>query len=101
MLRLSKSNNSLFKNLKMAKLHFSAAVATSPRQVIISNLQKLRTVTGAEELQALERYAAGTPSAASDKFEKDPTAWHNMPYTNYIMVEAGREETWPFLVGGV
>ena len=98
MLCLNKSNRFLF---KMSKSHFSAAVTTSPRQVIISNLHKLRSISGAEELQALERYSASTPSAASDKFEKDPTAWHNMPYSNFVMTEAGREETWPFLVGGV
>ena len=102
MLGFKRSNRVLS---KVSNLYFSSAVSVSPRQVIIDNLNKLGKLSGVthteEELKALHRYVASTPTGSSDKFVKDPKAWQNMPASQFIMTESGREETWPFLVGGV
>ena len=51
------------------------------------------------ELKGLEGYLAAAP-AAGTAFVKDPTAWQNMELSAMVQTEAGRADTWPFLVGG-
>ena len=80
---------------KISHAHDDAALtaATQAVKIDINNLQP--------ELQGLEGYLAAGPAAGSAAFVKDPSAWQNMAFGEYVTTEAGRADTWPFLVGGV
>ena len=80
---------------KISHAHDDAALtaATQAVKIDINNLQP--------ELQGLEGYLTAGSTAGSAAFVKDPSAWQNMAFGEYVTTEAGRADTWPFLVGGV
>jgi hypothetical protein len=53
-------------------------------------------------IKDLEGYlSSATPAAGAAGFQKDPTAWQNMEFGAFVGAEAARDDTWPFLVGGM
>ena len=53
------------------------------------------------EIQNLKGYLSSAPAASGTTFKKDPTAWQNMNFGSFIGVEATRDNTWPFVAGGM
>eukprot|EP01041_Mallomonas_annulata_P009918 gene9918-20626_t len=53
------------------------------------------------ELNYLKGYLTSATAASASGFEKDPKAWQNLPFKEFVVVEAQRAETWPFLVGAI
>jgi len=49
----------------------------------------------------MKEYLATAPAAAEGGFKRDPGAWQNQPFASMVAEEAGRDMTWPFLVGGL
>ena len=80
---------------KIAHAHDDSALAAATQAVKIdvNNLQP--------ELEGLQGYLTAGPVAGTAAFVKDPSAWQNMAVGEYVSTEAGRADTWPFLVGGM
>jgi len=80
---------------KIAHAHDDSALAAATQAVKIdvNNLQP--------ELEGLQGYLSAGPVAGTAAFVKDPSAWQNMAVGEYVSTEAGRADTWPFLVGGM
>lgn len=53
------------------------------------------------EIANLKGYLSSAPAAVGEAFKKDPTAWQNMSFGAYVGVEAQRDNTWPFVAGGM
>ena len=101
----------------------AAVVAESPRLTIARNVLRFKELKAATseaqldaaaksapqidlealpaEIQGLKGYLSSAPTAAGEAFKKDPTAWQNMGFGAFIGVEAARDNTWPFVVGGM
>jgi hypothetical protein len=101
----------------------AAIVAESPRETIAKNILKFKEIKAATteaalaaaassspqldlnalpaEFQGLKSYLSSAPAASGAAFQKDPTAWQNMSFGGMIGVEAQRDNTWPFVAGGM
>ena len=110
------------RNLRGAMAAKRCLSTVSPKISIAQNILLLDQISAAKDVSALEKIAS-SPKAAIDvnnlpqrledlspwfaldststavKFVPDPTAWQNMPFWDYVQVESGRAETWPFIVG--
>ena len=84
----------VFKELKAAtsEAALEAAMKSSP----VIDVAKLQP-----ELQNLKGYLSAPPAAVGATFTKDPTAWQNMDFASFVGVEAARDNTWPFVAGGM
>jgi hypothetical protein len=82
--------NELSKATSEAEL--DAAMKAAP-SVDLENLQ--------EPISHMKDYLSAAPVSAADGFAKDPKAWQNMEFGSFVAEEAGRDMTWPFLVGGI
>lgn len=100
-----------------------AVEAQSPRMTIAKNIlvyESLSKATTEAELDAamkaspsvdvtnlapgiahMKEYLSSAPASAEGGFKKDASAWQNLPFASFVAQEAGRDMTWPFLVGGV
>lgn len=83
---------------KIGKSVDDASLATAIKHNPTIDTSNLHTA-----IKDLEGYlTAATPSAAgAAAFQKDPTAWQNMEFSSYVGAEAARDDTWPFIVGGM
>lgn len=101
----------------------AAIVAESPRETIAKNILKFKEIKAATteaalaaaassspkldlnalpaEIQGLKGYLSTAPAASGAAFQKDPSAWQNMSFGGMIGVEAQRDNTWPFVAGGM
>eukprot|EP00607_Mallomonas_marina_P004662 CAMPEP_0182428504 /NCGR_PEP_ID=MMETSP1167-20130531/23069_1 /TAXON_ID=2988 /ORGANISM="Mallomonas Sp, Strain CCMP3275" /LENGTH=142 /DNA_ID=CAMNT_0024611443 /DNA_START=140 /DNA_END=568 /DNA_ORIENTATION=- len=99
----------------------SAAVDVHPRVTIGKNLILFQHIAAAKDEATLAGLSKTSPdldlanipselsyiktyltSATADTvagYKGDPKAWQNLPFEEFVVVEAGRAETWPFLVG--
>ena len=78
----------------------AAAADDAALDAIVKSSPKVDASNLPPQLIALDRYL-NQPVAGSAKFVKDPSAWQNMSFSDYIQAEIGREMTWPFVVGAV
>ena len=107
----------------VGKRSFGAVVAEGPRMTIAKNMLAFHRISAAKseaeltaassesvkidvaalqpELAGMEGYLTAGPVAGTAAFVKDPTAWQNMEFSAFVTTEAGRADTWPFLVGGL
>jgi len=107
----------------VARSAAAAIVGESPRITIAKNVLRFRELKAATneaaleaasksspqidlealpaEIQGLKGYLSSAPAAAGAVYKKDPAAWQNMSFANYIGVEAARDNTWPFVAGGM
>jgi hypothetical protein len=69
-----------------------AAMKASPN-VDVNNL--------APGIAHMKEYLSSAPASAEGGFQKDANAWQNLPFAGMVAAEAGRDMTWPFLVGGL
>lgn len=69
-----------------------AAMKASP-SVDVNNL--------APGIAHMKEYLSTSPQSAEGGFQKDASAWQNLPFASFVAEEAGRDMTWPFLAGGV
>ena len=53
------------------------------------------------ELSFFKRYLSSSSSASTEPFIPDPKAWQNFPAFEFVVAEASRRETWPFLVSAL
>jgi len=101
----------------------AALTAESPRVTIAKNVLKFQALKAATneaaleaaakssphidvnalpaEIAGLKSYLSSAPAATGEGFKKDPTAWQNMSFGAYVPVEAARDNTWPFVAGGM
>uniref|UniRef100_A0A7S0SYY1 Uncharacterized protein n=1 Tax=Chromulina nebulosa TaxID=96789 RepID=A0A7S0SYY1_9STRA len=109
------------KSLLIAKRLFSTS-NENPRITIAKNILKLHAIRSAssesqlkaalsksydidvnnlpDELKDLEEYLSVAP-ATQEGFIPDTNHWHNKPFGDFVLIEAKRQHTWPFLVGGL
>lgn len=102
---------------------FSSVAVENPRFTIAKNIltyNNIKAATNEAELDAaiksspavdpealpesianMKEYLTAAPEAGGEGFKADPTAWQNMDFASYVGVEATRDMTWPFLVGGM
>lgn len=73
-----------------------SAVVSRPPVLDLSALPADLEACGIREYLTSE-----VPVASAAGFVKDPTAWQNMDLASYVQTEAGRDNTWPFLVGAL
>jgi hypothetical protein len=79
----------------------SAAKSEAELSAAASESTKIDVAALQPELAGFEGYLTAGPVAGSGAFVKDPTAWQNMELSAFVTTEAGRADTWPFLVGGL
>lgn len=90
----------------------------TPREQILSSLSKLELISKAKtdaELDAalkastfdaqslsedVKAYVGRTVSSTTAAFAKDPKAWHNKEFGDYVVEEVTRKEASPFFIGG-
>ena len=84
----------VYNNIKSAtnEAELDAAIKSSPT---------LDTEALPESIANMKEYLTAAPEAGGEGFKADPTAWQNMSFGSYIGVEASRDMTWPFLMGGM
>jgi hypothetical protein len=102
---------------------FSSVVAETPRMTIAKNIMRFKEISQANseaslaaaskvnpeinlgalpaELDGLQGYLSSAAASSTQKFVKDPNVWQNLPLASYITTEASRDNTWPFVVGGL
>lgn len=83
-----------FKEIKAATNE--AALDAAMKSIPSIDVQKLQP-----EIHNLKGYLSAAPAATGAAFTKDPTAWQNMSFMDMIGVEAQRDNTWPFVAGGM
>ena len=95
-------------------------MSTSPRMTIAQNIVAMSEVVGAKSEAAVtaaqapkeidvnalptalagqESYLAAAAVAGEQASVVDESAWHNKSGMDFVLAEAGRESTWPFLTG--
>ena len=101
---------------------FSSLSSESPRVAIAKNMLKYEAIakaTSEAELAAASKLSPSIDTAAlpssighlkgflsqtsssSSTFVKDPSAWQNLSFGAFAVKEAGRKETYPFIIGAV
>lgn len=88
---------------KSMLLYEAVAKATSEAELlaVTKMTPKVDITSLPPSIAHLKEYLSVSPAASSKGYVKDPNAWQNMEISSYIATEAGRGETWPFLVGAV
>eukprot|EP01035_Chromulina_nebulosa_P020807 gene20807-26973_t len=108
-------------SLLTAKRLFSTSTE-SPRITIVKSILKLQAIRSAtnesqlkaalsksydidvnnlpDDLKSFKGYLSVAP-VSEEGFVPDPNHWHNKPFGEFVLIEARRQHTWPFLVGGL
>ena len=108
--------------IRFGRRGFSSLSSESPRVAIAKDMLKFEAIaksTSDAELAAASKLAPSIDTAAlpssishlkgflsqasnsSSTFVKDPNAWQNLSFGAFAAKEAGRKETYPFLIGAV
>jgi hypothetical protein len=80
---------------------FHAADEAALTKIAASPLPSVDPNNLPAQLKDLASWYALDNVSASDKFIPDPDAWQNKKFWDFVVEDAQRNETWPFLAGFV
>jgi hypothetical protein len=89
----------IVKNILLLKKISAAKDDAALAQALAAELPTVDSNNLPDELKEFHPYLALSNVSKSEKFVPDPSAWQNMSFFDFALVEGQRAETWPFFVG--